>query len=104
MRLTELIAEHLYLEAHPEIGALMRFKLAESNERDKYFRQARLELPSCIGSYYSNDGMMAKLIRGSILSFIAAHGDIILNKSNMGSLSKRIIGDLKGWFKISKDE
>jgi len=102
MRLTELIAEHLYLEAHPE-ATQVQFKLADSNERDKFFSQARLELPSYIGSYFSNDGVMAKLVRGSILSFMAAHGET-LNKSNQGSLSKRIIGDLKGWFKTSKDE
>lgn len=92
MRLVELVAEWNYLRDNE--GALMiAFREQESHIRDFYFRIAYNDIPELIAGYLKNNGVISKRIRGSIKSFLDAHGQ--LTEESIGSLEKRITSGLR---------
>ena len=93
MRLKEIVAEHLYLEA-TEYRPVCSFSEQDSNVRDFYFKEASLILPRYIGSYLATNGNVTKCVRGGLKSFINAHGETI-TKENYGSLVRRIVSLIK---------
>jgi len=93
VRLKEIVAEHLYLEATTH-KPLCPFKEQDSNVRDFYFREASLVLPRYIGSYLETNGNVTKCVRGGLKSFIDAHGGTI-TKGNYDSLVRRVISLIK---------
>lgn len=89
MRLKEIVAEHLYLEA-TEHRPVCSFSEQDSNVRDFYFKEASSLLPRYIGSYLGTNGSITKRVRGGLKSFVDAHGGTI-TKENYDSLVRRIV-------------
>src|SRR3972149_6061211 len=93
MRLKEIVAEHLYLEA-TNYNPICPFVEQDSNVRDFYCRLAADKLPHLLSGYFRGKGYLTKLIRGCIRDFINAH-QVILNEDNSESLVKRIVSNLR---------
>lgn len=92
MRLKEIVAEHLYLEATNH-NPVCPFNEQDSNVRDFWHIEAFEEIPRILGSYLTSKGNLYKVIDGAVKSFLEAH--IELNLINRGSLTKRIIKAIK---------
>lgn len=92
MRLMEIVAEWLYLQDNGYNS--VRFANQESNIRDGYFRKARSIVRQLLQGYLGNKTFIANIVRGSITSFINAHGNYI-TKENMESLTKRILSNIR---------
>jgi len=91
MRLKEIIAEWYYLK---DSSNSVPFAKQDSNVRDFYHKIAGGEIPSLVSSYFSNRGVVTKIIRGCIQGFVNAHG-VQLTKENSESLVKRIISQIR---------
>ena len=92
MRLVAIIAEGIYLQERGYKS--IRFSNQDSNTRDFYFRIAQDKLPQLLAGYLGNRSFIARVVRGSIKSFIDAHGSDLAN-DNMESLVKRILSNIR---------
>lgn len=92
MKLVAIIAEGIYLQDKGDKS--ISFSNQDSNTRDFYFRIARDKLPQLLAGYLSNKSFIARVVRGSIKSFIVAHGSNLTN-DNRESLTKRILSNIR---------
>ena len=94
MRLKEIVAEALFLEATHHKPSCP-FPEEDSVIRDFYHRCAVEEIPKLLSAYFrmGKSGMYYRFLNGCITNFMHQHGNM-LDKDTKQSLIKRIIRNL----------